>query len=296
MCRLSQCPCVCPSPGRPRDVSLATEGSSAPDGPRCLGSEDGPDGERGIPDASGSDRGRPHTVPRKMQNHKQFPEPVGRKDVTSPPRSQARAWPSPGVDVGACPSSTVAVWRGQGQAIPKPREMARCKQEGIKCQLCSASLLCAHPMQWEIQQSRARRTWHKKIRSPECVCPAPLSRVWWWWRNGKCGRWMELEKRGADDGLGLVEPDSPIPRFQLFPLFPLGPSGPLASPHVLLRSSYPSLSVIGSGGWLARGWLLDPLCFFCLCLFDCRGCCIDESGARHGTTTGTPPNLGHSPA
>lgn len=100
-----------------------------------------------------------------------------------------------------------------------------------------------------------------------------------------------IGEEGADDGLGLVEPDSPIPRFQLFPLFPLGPSGPLASPHVLLRSSYPSLSVIGSGGWLARGsW--TPFVVLSLCLFDCRGCCIDE---RHGKTTDTHPNSGAFP-
>lgn len=201
------------------------------------------------------------------------------KDVTAPRQSQARAWPSPAadVDVGACgaPHRRPCPLFGGVKARPgrpchsEPREMAGCKQ-GIKCRLCSASLPCASDAMGEQavdsrrDETLADQTWtwldlaEKRSAPPNASAPVPLSRVWWW-RNEKCARWMELEKGGADDGRGLAEPDSPIPRFQLFPLFPLGPSGPLASPHVLLRSSYPSLSVIGSRA--AGSWLLDPFVF-----------------------------------
>lgn len=171
--------------------------------------------------------------------------------------------------------------------MPKPRETRS------KCQLCSASLPCApDAMSSGRDKTLADQNQTKKDPLPRMRLPSAAfegARVGGGGGTGSVGGGWNWRRGGRTTASDWPSPILPFPDSSFFPPFPLGPSGPLASPHVLLRSSYPSLSVIGSvarSRRLARGsWLVDPLCFsLSLCLFDCRGCCIDESGARHGTT------------
>lgn len=279
---------VCQSPGRPRDVSLATEGLGCRRTPPLPRQGDGPDGERGIPDASGSDRGRPHSVPRKITSS--FQSRSGEKTSRHLFDHKPERGPRPPLtSAGACgaPHRRPRPLFGGVKAMPKPRETRS------KCQLCSASLPCApDAMSSGRDETLADQDQTKKDPLPRMRLPSAAfegARVGGGGGTGSVGGGWNWRRGGRTTASDWPSPILPFPDSSFFPPFPLGPSGPLASPHVLLRSSYPSLSVIGSvarSRRLARGsWLVDPLCFsLSLCLFDCRGCCIDESGARHGTT------------
>lgn len=238
------------------------------------------------------------------QNHKQFSEPVGRKDVTSPLRSQARAWPSPAVDVGrrlwcAAQAASSTVWRGQGHA--------KATRDKIKV----SAVQCFAALRTRCNEFRARRDAgrpgpDKKRSAPpnaSAQCRFRGSEGWWWWRNGKCGRWMELEKRGADDGLGLAEPDSPIPRFQLFPSFSLGPLWPSRFPTcpVALILSVAFRHRLGRpqpavGSWLVARGSWTPFVFLSVSVCSTAAAVALTRAARDmGRPTDTPPNSGAFP-
>ena len=173
--------------------------------------------------------------------------------------------------------------------MPKPRETSRCKESdqvsALQC-LLALRIRCNGGAVSPRRDAGRTRPGRKRSAPPNAAAAFEA----WWWTTGGVGGWRgrwNWRKGGLKGGLGLVKPDSPIPRFQLFPSLFAGASGPLASPHVLLRSSYPSLSVIGSparGCWLvARGsW---SLCFLSV---DCRGRCTDE----RATWDDHPPNPG----
>lgn len=272
-------------------MSLATEGLGCRRTPPLPRQCDGPDGERGIPDASGSDRGRPHSVPRKITSS--FQSRSGEKTSRHLFDHKPERGPRPPLtSAGACgaPHRRPRPLFGGVKVMPKPRETRS------KCQLCSASLPCApDAMSSGRDETLADQDQTKKDPLPRMRLPSAGG-------TGSVGGGWNWRRGGRTTASDWPSPILPFPDSSFFPPVPLGPSGPLASPHVLLRSSYPSLSVIGSvarSRRLARGsWLVarGPLCFsLSLCCSTAAAVALTRAARDMGRPTDTPPNSGAFP-
>jgi hypothetical protein len=267
------CPCVCTQD----DLGMChwERRGSAPDGPRCLGSALDP------------------TPSMKSRMH---PGATGDGPTVSPAKSQAvfkggllfgcsrsrlggktsrhlhdhKPAVDLAIDVGACDVRRTGSFFPLFGGVKEGHAQSHARWPDAKKKIKRPLCLCpAHPMQWESKPSRKRRGPGRPVaeKDPLPRMRLPLSRfggggreVWEVWTGGR--NW----RRRAEGGLGLVEPDSPIPRFQLFLSFfrrPLWSSRfptcavalilPVAFRHRLARTRL-----------LTRGsWLRGPFVFSC---------------------------------
>lgn len=290
---------VCRSPGRPRDVSLATEGLGCRRTPPLPRQCDGPDGERGIPDASGSDRGRPHSVPRKITSS--FQSRSGEKTSHHLFDHKPERGPRPPLtSAGACgaPHRRPRPLFGGVKAMPKPRETRS------KCQLRSASLPCApDAMSPGRDETLADQDQTKKDPLPRMRLPSAASREQGLVVVEEREVW-EVDGIGEEGGgrrprIGRARfSHSPIPAFSL--LFPWAPLA-LSLPHMSccahpIRRFPSSARSPAAGGWLVARGSWTPFVFLSVSVCSTAAAVALTRAARDmGRPTDTPPNSGAFP-